>query len=77
MEKSPPVPYVEIHAKDVIADPEVVFALTRRIYPPEPDPNFVPIETRLDLLGGEIVLYFRSMFGMRAKTGHSAYRPEK
>src|SRR5712691_5602931 len=58
MDKSPPVPYVEIHAKEVIADPELVLALTRRIYPPEPDPNFVPIKTRLDLLDGTIVLYF-------------------
>jgi hypothetical protein len=59
MEKSSPVPYAAIHAKDVITDPELVSAwFMRRISPSEPDPNFVPIETRLDLLDGKIILYF-------------------
>jgi hypothetical protein len=61
MDKAQPAYLVEIHASDVIADPEFVLDTVVIIYPHEPgEPRVVPIDTRLDVdvFNGKLVLYF-------------------
>jgi hypothetical protein len=59
MNKAQATYLVEIHAMDIIADPEFVLDTVVITYPRKPDePRVVPIATRLDVFNGKLVLYF-------------------